>query len=59
MNDYIRQYSIDIENNTIENIEDVIADTLEAAGITVVGIAWKATWNTEDYWQCKPPISSD
>ena len=27
--------------------------------IEVVGSAWKATWNAEDYHNGKPPVSSD
>ena len=55
MND-ILQYSIDVRNPVDEQ---VIVQALEKAGIEVIGIDWKAAWTDKDYWNCKPPYSSD
>lgn len=57
-NEYIRQFSIDIEDNG-EVTEDMIADALESAGIITWGCTWKATWTKDGYHKSKPPISSD
>lgn len=57
-NEYIRQFSIDIEDNG-EVTEDMIVDALESAGIITWGCMWKATWTTDGYHNGNPPISND
>ena len=56
MQNDILQYSIDVRNPIDEN---KIREVLEANGIEVVGIDWKASWHDEDYWKCKSPYSCD
>ena len=51
----IVQFSIDV----FETSEEKIIDALVRAGIIVVGIGWKARWTSEDYFEGKPPVSSD
>lgn len=54
----IQQISVDIESNTV-GLEEAVQDALRRAGFKVEGVAWKATWKARDYWESKPPISSD
>ena len=56
-NDII-QYSIDVEK-TDDKMQEKIKKALNDAGIPVIGITWKATWNSNDYYSGKPPVSSD
>jgi hypothetical protein len=53
----IRQFSIDIESNTLT--EDELEEIIENAGLTVWGISWKATWDNKDYHEGKTPRSYD
>ena len=52
------QYSADIVYDGKIN-EEEFAKILEAAGLVVMGTAWKATWTHDDYEQSKPPYSWD
>lgn len=55
---YVKQYSIDILVDENENItEEQIAEALESVGYPVLACAWKATWEEDDYWDEKPPVS--
>ena len=54
----VKQYAIEIifdENEKVD--EEQIAMALENAGYPVLGVAWKATWKEDDYWDGKPPVS--
>ena len=52
----ILQFAIDVEGRYTES---QIKDALESAGIYVLGVAWKATWDDDGYHSGKPPVSSD
>ena len=58
MHNDIVQYSIDV-GEVYEDMERKITEALINAGITVVGIEWKARWTLDDYYKGKPPISSN
>lgn len=54
----VKQYAIEIifdENEKVD--EEQMAMALENAGYSVSAVAWKATWNEDDYWDGKPPVS--
>ena len=54
----VKQYAIEIifdENERVD--EEQIARALENAGYPVLACAWKATWEEDDYWNGKPPVS--
>ena len=52
----VLQFSIDVEGKYTES---EIKEVLENAGIDIIGIAWKATWDSDDYHAGKPPKCSD
>lgn len=54
----IVQYSFDVEaaeGLSEKKIEQILTD----AGLTVWGVAWKASWTDADYHDGKKPYSSD
>ena len=53
---YVQQYSIDIDDGVSDK---KIKEILEANGIIVRGIAWRATWTSDGYDKCEAPIASD
>ena len=58
----IKQYSIDILIDTDDPIEyyideNEISRVLDGAGYTVIGSAWKATWDEEGYKTGRPLYS--
>lgn len=63
----VKQFSIDIE---MDGTDDLTEKDIEralfsywyaekAANREVVGISWKATWTSENYWEGKLPDSWD
>lgn len=52
------QFSIDLADTEI-NMEEKINKALEAAGLYVLGIEWKATWTNDGYHKGEPPVDSD
>lgn len=56
MSNDIVQFSIDV-GDVYDDMETKITDALTNAGITVIGIDWKARWTINDYVKGKPPVS--
>ena len=58
MSNDVVQFSIDV-GDIYDDMETKITYALINAGITVIGIDWKARWTIDDYVKGKPPIEWD